>query len=174
MIYISLIDTSDEKKRFEQLYYTYRQIMFYVANRILKDEYLAEDAVYQAFIRIMNNFEKFSDIKCPKTRSLIVLIVENIAIDMYRKRKRENLVYLDEISLYIEDRTNSLYPFESDIEIAISKLPINYSVVIKLKYIQGYSVKEIAKLLDISTENVQKRIERARKKLKTLLEQGEN
>jgi len=41
--------------------------MFYVANSILKDEHLAEDAVHQAFIRIIESLDKINEIKCPKT-----------------------------------------------------------------------------------------------------------
>jgi RNA polymerase sigma-70 factor (ECF subfamily) len=49
-IYLSIIDSEQDKNKFEILYTTYRKLMFYVANRILKDQYLAEDAVHQAFI----------------------------------------------------------------------------------------------------------------------------
>jgi len=36
--------------------------MFYVANSILKDEHLAEDAVHQAFIKIIENLNKINEI----------------------------------------------------------------------------------------------------------------
>lgn len=41
--------------------------MFYVAHSILKDEHLAEDAVHQAFIKIIDNLDKINEITCPKT-----------------------------------------------------------------------------------------------------------
>ncbi len=49
LIYLSMIELEEDKNKFEQLYITYKQTMFYVANRILKDEYLSEDVVHQAF-----------------------------------------------------------------------------------------------------------------------------
>ncbi len=36
IIYLSIIESEEDKSKFEQLYITYRQTMFYVANRILR------------------------------------------------------------------------------------------------------------------------------------------
>ena len=69
MIYLQMLETTEQKVRFEDLYYTYKNLMFYVANQILRNEHDAEDAVQQAFFAIAKNFEKISEIKCPQTRS---------------------------------------------------------------------------------------------------------
>ena len=172
LIYLSILESKEDKSKFEQIYITYKQTMFYVANRILKDEYLSEDVVQQAFLRIIDNLSKIDDINCHKTRAFIVIIVENIAIDLYRKRKRENNISFDKIEIYIEDiKANDKFIL-SDIEEAILKLPINYSTVLRLKYSQGYSNKEISQILNISEENVRQRISRSRKRLTEILNEG--
>src|SRR5690554_7946472 len=104
--------------------------MFYVANRILKDEYLSEDVVHQAFLRIIDNLSKIDNIDCHKTKGFIVVIVEHIAIDYYRKRKHENYISFDEVEIYIDEIKNSHNFILSDIEEAILKLPINYYTVL--------------------------------------------
>lgn len=148
--------------------------MFYVANRILKDEYLSEDAVHQAFLRIIDNLDKIEEINCHKTKGFIVIITENIAIDLYCKRKRETCIFFDEIELYVEDTADTDPMFENKIEQAIAKLPVNYLTVFKLKYSHGYSDREISELLHITETNVRKRIERGKKKLiEILYEEGE-
>lgn len=38
LIYLSMIELDEDKNKLEQLYTTYKQTMFYSANRILKDE----------------------------------------------------------------------------------------------------------------------------------------
>ena len=172
LIYLSMIELEEDKNKFEQLYTTYKQTMFYVANRILKDEYLSEDVVHQAFLRIIDNLSKIDKIDCHKTKGFIVIIVENIAIDFYRKRKRENNISFDKIEIYIEDIKAKDNFILSDIEEAILKLPINYSTVLRLKYSQGYSNKEVAQILNISEENVRQRISRARKRLTENLNEG--
>ena len=65
-IYLRLLDTEEEQTRFRQLYEKYRNLMFYVAKGILKDDYLTEDAVHEAFIRIAKNFSKIGEISCPQ------------------------------------------------------------------------------------------------------------
>lgn len=35
LIYLSLIDSLEDKRKFERLYIAYKQTMYYVANRIL-------------------------------------------------------------------------------------------------------------------------------------------
>lgn len=176
LIYLSMIEFEEEKSKFEQLYTTYRQTMFYVANRILKDEYLSEDVVHQAFLRIIDNLSKIDNIDCHKTKGFIVVIVEHIAIDYYRKRKRENYISFDEVEIYIDEIKISHNFILSDIEEAILKLPINYSTVLRLKYSQGYSNKEISEILKISEENVRQRISRGKKRLLEILvkEDGES
>ena len=60
-LYLQLLDTEEEKQGFELLYETYRKLMHWVANNILHDEKLAEDAVHEAFLRIIKNFHKIND-----------------------------------------------------------------------------------------------------------------
>ena len=78
-----------EENKFEQLYLAYRQVMFYAANSILKDPAMAEDAVHQAFIRILNHMGKIGEVHCPQTRSFVVIIVRNVAINLYNSRKKQ-------------------------------------------------------------------------------------
>ena len=42
--------------------------MFYIANDILKDEYLAEDTVHKLFIKIMKYLDKIKEIEFPKMK----------------------------------------------------------------------------------------------------------
>jgi len=60
----------------------------------------------------------------------------------------------------------------NEIEEAILKLPINYSIVLRLKYSQGYTNKEISEILRISEENVRQRLVRGRNKLRESLSEG--
>ena len=169
LIYLAMIELEEDRRKFEQLYITYKQTMFYVSNRILGDEYLSEDVVHQAFLRIIDNLDKIDKIDCHKTKGFIVVIVENIAIDFYRKRKRENSISFDEVEIYIEDVMNDNNCILNDVETAILKLPINYSTVLRLKFSQGYSNKEISEILRISEDNVRQRISRGRKRLVEIL-----
>ena len=58
LIYMSMIDSDEDKDLFEGLYLKYRKHMKYIALQILGDEYLAEDAVHNAFVKIAKNINK--------------------------------------------------------------------------------------------------------------------
>ena len=176
LIYLAAIETEEDKHKFEQLYLTYRQVMFYVANGILKDTQLAEDAVHQAFIRVMNHLDHIFDIECPQTKSFMVIIVRNISINLYNSRKRKAVLSFDELANWTGDETeaplNAVESREGYLHLVdlLGRLPDHYRDVLLLKYDNGYSTAEIAALLELSEENVKKRLQRAKKKLEEILE----
>lgn len=73
------------------------------------------------------------------------------------------------MELYLADEQIEQDDDVNEIISAIELLPINYSSVLRLKYSQGYQDSEIARILNITEDNVRKRISRAKKKLALLL-----
>lgn len=168
-VYLMMIDTIEDQSKFEQLYLEYKGLMFYVAYNILHHEQDAEDAVHHAFVKIAENIDKIHDIKCPKTRSYIVTIVESKAIDQYRmNQRRGNIEYWDEVDLCsIQANENEVLGLSD----CILKLPLKYRQVIILKYYHGFNNKEIAKQLSISEANAAKLDQRAKAKLRKICEE---
>ena len=169
MFYLSAIEAPEQKSKFEQLYYTYKNLMFYIAKNILADDFLAEDAVHEAFLRILKNLEKIGETDCHKTKSFIVIVTENISIDLYRKNKRTATIPLEEAEYRPSYRCFGPELLENSIEKAIYALPENYASVLKMKYLLDFDYSEIAGILNISEENVRQRIVRGKKKLADFL-----
>ncbi|MGL5254505.1 MAG: RNA polymerase sigma factor, partial [Brevinema sp.] len=122
IFYLFIIETEEDKRKFERLYLAHKQTMFYAANRILKNEHSAEDAVHGAFMRIINHLEKINENECHKTRAFFVVIVEHIAIDMYRKQKRMSEVPYDELTHYMEDSQSDCFEGEGELFSALKRL----------------------------------------------------
>ena len=57
---IMAIENDDDREKAAELYKLYSSTMLYIARSILHDHYLAEDAVVEAFIRIINNLNKIN------------------------------------------------------------------------------------------------------------------
>lgn len=170
MIFLAAIDTAEDKCKFEQIYEAYHAQMYWAAYGILKNQHYAEDAVSQALFKIIDHLDNIEDIQSKRTRAYVITIAEHTAIDCYRKIKRENITALDEcevMSMHSEAFTHG----ENDVVSAINSLPVNYAIVLRLRYSQGYSDEEIAQMLDITEENVRTRVKRAKKKLKEILEE---
>ena len=66
-LFLTLIEETTEKEKFEVLYYRYRDLMHYIAMAILHDEHLAEDAVQEAFFRVARNFHKVGAVESLRT-----------------------------------------------------------------------------------------------------------
>ena len=166
LFYLSLLDTEEEKSKFEQIYNQYKYLMFYVANGILKDNYLSEDAVHEAFIKIAENIDHISDIICPQTKSYIVIITRKISLNILKKQK--SYIDIDEYSQIISDDYNleddvlSKFSFNIIVE-EIKNLHVTYKDVLFLTYVKDLSIKEISNLINVSNEAVKKRLQRGRK-----------
>lgn len=101
--------------------------------------------------------------------SLLVIIVRNAALDKYRANKRVVAVEApdEEAGTFCTDS----YSFDS-VQSAIAQLKDEYRDVLTLRFVYGYSVKEITEILSISADNAYKRIQRAKTELGKILENG--
>ena len=173
---LGYIDTNEDKKRFEELYYTYRNLMYKAAFNILQNPQDPEDALQDAFINIAKNFSKISDIKCPQTKAFVVIIIRNISYNVLKKRKRRRETDTDIDELEIPDK--KLQPDEAALdkysvellEKALQQLPSKYYDIIYLTSYMDYSIKEAANLLGISYDNAKKRLSRAKARFAAILE----
>jgi len=169
LMYLAAIDSPEDQSKFEKVYLAYKGLMYHVAYQILGNEQDAEDAVHNAFVKIVEYIEKIGDPVCSKTRSYVVTIAENKAIDLYRaNQRRGKAAYLDEVGGIPVNA-----PEDPGLEYCILKLPPQYRQVIFLKYYHGFSCKEIAKQLGISEANAKKLDQRAKKKLLALCREEE-
>ena len=140
--------------------------MFQVALKVLHNEHDAEDAVHQAFLSMLKNVGKISQVNCPKTRGYAVIIVERKSIDIIRGRRTLSEEEFDE-SLF-----GFSFPLPGDggLSDAIARLPAQYREVLLLRHAHGYDTREVAELLDVSYEAARKLLYRSKTALKILLE----
>lgn len=168
LIYLQMIESQEDKRKFEIIYESYRDELFAIANDILHNEHDAEDAVHHGFIKLAENMSKIGEPKCPKTRGYIVTIVENRAIDIYRAKQLHPMVPYSEETVGIEVE----YTGSNGLAECIAKLPSRQRSVIVLKYHHGYDLKVIAQMLGITYANALKIEYRAKEKLKALCEEA--
>lgn len=169
LIYLSMIESEDDRSKFEKIYERYRGLMFYTAMRILNHQQDAEDAVHQAFVSIIENLDKISEPECPKTRAYVVIITERKALDIARRKSKISYLEFDESVFGMEAP-----PFETnDLAGAILRLPATYREIILLRYHYNYTTKEIAKMLGMTGSATQKALWRAKTLLNQVLDGGE-
>lgn len=164
LIYLQVIETQADKSKFEILHEHYKGLMYHIAYDILRNREDAEEAVNDAFWKIAKNIIKISEPVSPKTRTYVVLVIESTSVDLWRKRQRcvETVPLEDEPKIQVE------YTGENRVaELILSLLP-NDREILLLRYYQGYSLKETAKLLNITATAARKREQRAKERLEEL------
>lgn len=171
-IYLFLTGNRKENDKLILLYEHYRKLMFYVANQVLNDEYLAEDALQQSFIKIIGKMDQIDDIYSSKTRNYIVSIIRNYSIDLFNKRKKELSIPLEAVANTLVDDVSWQNNSWGHLAEAVDKIRVSDQEILALKYVHEYSIPAIASIHNISEATVRKRLERARNKLRIKL-QGE-
>lgn len=121
----------------------------------------AEDLLSEVFIRLVKNIHKIKTEQHLKAWLVRVTVnCSNSFAACLAKNRHDTLENIPQVS---DEEEIRVLPFVLD-------LPNNFKTVIYLYYYEGYSTKEIARLLRIAEGTVKSRLSRARKTLKNLIE----
>ena len=127
----------------------------------------AEDVYQDVFYRLLKDKTEFADDQHLKAWLLRVAI--NRCHDFRRSNlSRRQVPLADE-----HEELNTLDQFRTDLWECIAELPEEQRAVIHLFYIEGYSTKEIAEIVETKPETVRTRLFRARTHLRKSLLPGE-
>ena len=180
MIILGLVDTEEERDKFEALFHRYKCMMFCSIDDIINDKHLSEDILQEVFIKIVNNIDKINDdINSNETKSFIMTITKNTALDYYRKnaKNREHECYIADFEEAVFAKIDKSHASKLDdgnkIIYLMKNMKETYRDIFMLKYVNGLDNKDIAALLNISEETVRQRISRGKKMLEEKLEDME-
>jgi RNA polymerase sigma-70 factor (ECF subfamily) len=175
-MYLALLETDADRSTFEEIYELYKTPMYRAALRVSGNNHaLAEDAVSEAFMKIIKDWDNFLKIPRNKWKSWIVIITKNKTIDLLRKEKKSVPLDDDFVSSNRDDNLDILLQYKDDTEYiakCIAKLDEKYRVPLQLRWYEELSNDEIAKALGIKEGTVRVRIHRAMTLLRESLDRG--
>lgn len=176
------LETEEQIKTAEQIFENYRNAMFQVAYNILKNKYDAEETVGDTIIKVCRHINDFTAISGREQKLLVKKYTERAAIDKWRERKRSSTEVLSDYILDTTDSESDAFGYEDEIvfegeEIGVLqkyvlKLSPKYKDILILKYVNELKNKEIAELMHIPESTVATQLERAKKQLRKLVEEG--
>lgn len=150
------------KEEFTHLANTYMDMIFRLAFSYLKNREDADDVTQNVLISLYRADKVFHDREHLKSWLIRVTINECKKLLRSPWRRQENIDdYAAEMPFDTERQCEMFY--------AIMALEAKYRAVIVLYYYEGYSISEIAGLLNIPAGTVGTRMARARRQLKTIL-----
>lgn len=148
----SVIDAckNNDAKAQMQLYDLYCDAMYTVALRYVKDSFIAEDVMQEAFIKAFKNIDSYKE--GVAFGAWLKRIVINQSIDYLKKKKLELVSINEEITTVADDddwNVASTISYQ-DIVNCIQQLKEKYRVVLTLFLLEGYDHGEISQILGIS------------------------
>ncbi len=150
----------------------YSGMLFSVCRRYIRDEAMAKDVLQESLIRIFQNIDKYQE-----TGSFEAWM-RKIAV-------RRSLQWLEKSCFQHETQPSELPDKElvepevfaklgaEEILKTVRELPVGFRTVFNLYVIEGYSHKEISRLLNITESTARSQLVRARKMLQKKLESRE-
>ena len=142
--------------------------LFRLALRITLDRAEAEDVVQDTMIRVWSKRDEWSQFESVEAYCLIV--AKNLAIDRSQKKDAQNV----ELSPEMAEEADTSGPYDrlvnnermKIIHRLIDELPEKQRLIMQLRDIEGESYKDIAKVLQLTEEQVKVNLFRARQKVK--------
>lgn len=176
-IYLSMVDTPEEKLKVEEFYNKYKNYLLNYAFKFLKEKASSEDAVHEAIISMLKNKDKYLVLSETEMKKSATVILRNKCIDELRKNQKYSGVPTEEVEIYIEDGEKSLEEniiINDEVE-ELQKLFRNLDEVTKqiliMKYIEDMSLKEIGEEMNLPPKHVSTKIYRGKQKLRKLKEE---
>ena len=174
LFYLSMLETEQEQKRFEDVYDGHKHTFLKAALRITRDEQDAEDAVHDAFMNLIGKkgkgHEKLS-LPDDELIPLLISITKCRAYDIVRKKSRRPAESLDDM----HDTPSTESPIDIQITTSedfdrllecLQQLQENHRGVLQLKYFSELSNEEIGSVLEVTTRQVETLVYRAKHKLR--------
>lgn len=171
--YINLVIQGDSNS-FAVLVNRYKDMIFTLALKMVKNREEAEEVAQDTFIKIYNSLSKFKGDS--KFSTWTYKIAYNTCLDRLKKNKKEDLnISIDEFSSHlIKTMDTALSALEDKerkqtIQKCLNLLPGDESFLLTLFYFEDQNLEEIGKVMNISANNVKVKLFRSRQKLAVIL-----
>jgi len=166
--YIDIILKGDVQA-FSYLVDKYKDMVFTLSFRILKNRENAEEVAQDSFVKVYQNLKKFKSKS--KFSTWLYRIVYNTAISRVRVKQKPTMLIDDQNYFEIEDKNQNVsksFDIENNkmiLQRLMNKLDENDRALITLYYLDECKISEIAEITGINSSNIKVKLHRTRKKM---------
>lgn len=158
---------ASREQYFNELISIYMDDLYRYAYWLTRDASVADDLVQETMVRAWKSLDKLQNQKAVKGWLITILRREN-ARRFERYQPKQSAIPTEELAAKKQEYDTSTEAFA--LRRALERLPEEYREPLLLQVIHGYSQKEIAAQLGISSAGAGTRLFRARQKLRELLQ----
>ena len=169
MFYSALIEDQEDVLTFENIYHSYKNRMYHIAVKILKDSHLAEDALQEAFLGIARNMKSVPKHSEKELRAYIFTVIRHASLNILQKQPR-NEVHLDTKHFSHADdeevfnRIINEQNYQDLLQVMMT-LPLVYREILMMRYVLEMQPQEIAAAMDRKVSTVYQQITRGKRLL---------
>jgi RNA polymerase sigma-70 factor (ECF subfamily) len=144
------------------LYARYGQALFRLAYRLTRTKEDAEDTVHDVFVGLPEKLERYEE--RGRLDAWLRRVTARVALMKLRSGRRRPVIRLE-----LADVPDPSSEPDIDLQAAVDALPTKLRSVLVLKEIEGYSHREIADMLGISSVTSRVRLLRAMRRVRQIL-----
>ena len=152
----------ENNENFPRLVHLYKDTIFRLAYSYTKNHFDADDVTRNVLLQLYKTDKVFQSET--HLKNWLVRVTVNYCKNLFRApwRKHENLEDYANTLAFEEDESRDLFCL-------VMGLNKKYRVTLMLHYYDGYSIREIARIIDVPEKTVSTRLARGRKILKELI-----
>jgi len=150
------------------LYEHYGDTLLGVANKVVRNEELAQDVLQESFVKIWKKSDSYDPSKA-KLFTWLFRITRNTAIDKLRSvnTKSDKEIQIDVSDVY-NVGVNSINPDFLDLRENLAKIESKYQIVLDALFFQGMTQQEASDELDIPLGTIKSRLKIGLRELKKI------
>lgn len=164
---VELLQERNEKA-ISLLYEHYGDTLYGVAQKVVRDEEMAQDVLQESFVKIWKKSDSYDSSKA-KLFTWLFRITRNTAID---KLRSTNTKTDKEIQMDVSDVYNlgieSIRPEFMDVRENLEKIESKYQIVLEALFFQGMTQQEASEELDIPLGTIKSRLKIGLRELKKI------
>lgn len=162
-----------DKLAFSEIVNRYRRMVARTVKGMLGDSVYSEDIGQEVFVKLFHSLPDFRGEA--KLSTYIQKMAVNFTLNEIKRRKRFSSMFshkgYDEIYEYDvpDDDDQEKRDAKEVVNKALMKLDPKFRVVVAMRMLQGYSIKETAEILEVPLGTVLSRLSRAQEQLRQIL-----
>lgn len=158
-----------DEQAFGQIYDIWANKVYRFIYIKVKDAPTAEDITSEVFLKAWERIHQYRPQANAKFSTWLYTVARNTIIDHYRATKTTEISF-DDLPEIADFEGEEVYKEASDLEKALVQLPGDYEKVLRLRFIEGYSISKVAQIVRKKEDNIRAITSRALKKLREVLE----